>query len=576
MMTTSTPSCDDPLPAVHKPSRRTPSGVRQDTNSMAATVGGARRPCQPPSRIDSRGRPGDTRDRSGSRGKPNMSNRHTWIVGRTGALVAALFAVAAQAQQADTLRVGNWDFPGGRGNPFSTVPGIPQVYIWSAIFDTATYVDEKGRPSAGLATAWKNVSPTTWQLTMRGAKFQNGEPVNAEAVVKTIEWFGSERGKASVGGQTFNYVTGARAIDAQTVELTTANPRPIFPNQLAALYVVPPKAWADLGIEQFTAKPVGSGPYRVVDWAGEAIRTEAFADSWRQPKIVKIEYTRLPEQIARRQALVSNQIDIMLQATPDDIAPIKAAGGTVDIVPSPLLLQLAFVLENAKEGLDIAPLKDRRVRQALNYAVDKEAINKNLLGGIMGINSQYSLPIAFGYNSDLKPYPYDPDRAKALLAEAGYPRGFKIVAEIRDYFDVFRQVAQDLGKVGVNVEMSQVVAADWSRKFLQVKWDGHAFSVPLGVAPELDTIRMMLFQSCRKNPAYYCNRDVMPLVDAADSEFDPAKREKILHNLMARLREDAPALFLFEQQDLNAYGKRVRGFKNVNRVLNYHEMTLEN
>jgi ABC-type transport system substrate-binding protein len=68
----------------------------------------------------------------------------------------------------------------------------------------------------------------------------------------------------------------------------------------------------------------------------------------------------------------------------------------------------------------------------------------------------------------------------------------------------------------------------------------------------------------------------MPLVDAADAEFDPAKREKILHELMAKMRDDAPALFLFEQQDLNAYGKRVRGFKNVNRIFNYHEMTLVN
>jgi peptide/nickel transport system substrate-binding protein len=493
------------------------------------------------------------------------------------AVSLGLLASGAAAQPADTLRVGTWDFPAGRGNPFSGVPGIPQIYIWSAVFDTLTYVNEKGSPTGGLATEWRNTSPTTWRFTMRSdAKFANGEPVDANAVLNAFAYFKTEKGKAMVSAQTFNYVTDAKAIDARTVELTTQAPRPIFPNQVAALYLVPPKAWEDMGPEQFTAKPIGSGPFQPTDWTGDNIRLNAFAGSWRAPKLAKLEYIRIPEAVARRQALISNQIDIMIQSQVDDIAPIKAAGGTVDSVPSPLLLQLGLVLENAKEGVDIKPLQDVRVRRALNLAVNKESINKNLLGGLMGLNSQFSVPTAFGYNRDLKPFPYDPDEARKLMAEAGYGRGFKIVVEIREANDVFQQVAQDLSKIGVTMEMTPIVQADWIRKFLNVKWDGHAFSLTLGVAPEIDTIRMMLFQSCRKEPAYYCNRDVMPLVDAADAEFDPAKREKILHELMAKMRDDAPALFLFEQQDLNAYGKRVRGFKNVNRIFNYHEMTLVN
>jgi len=499
----------------------------------------------------------------------------------TRALLAAtagcFIAGVALAQPADTIRVGHWDFPAGRGNPHSGVPGVPQIYIWSTIFDTLTYVNEKGSPTAGLATAWQNVNPTTWRFTMRAdAKFANNEPIDANAVVAVFDFYKTERGKTLTGAQTFNYVTQARAVDAKTVELVTAAPRPIFPNQVAALYVTPPKAFADMGIEQFSAKPVGSGPYQPLDWTGDRIRLESNSNSWRVAKTPKLEFTRVPEAVARRQALISNQIDIMIQSTVDDMAPVKAAGGTVDVVPSPLLLQLGLVLENAKEGVDITPLKDVRVRRALNLAVDKESINKNLLGGIMGINSQFSVPIAFGYNRDLKPFPYDLDQAKKLMAEAGYARGFKISAAIRESNDVFQQVAQDLSKIGVTMEMTPIVQADWISKFLNVKWDGNAFSLTLGVAPEIDTIRMMLFQSCRKNPAYYCNRDLMPLVEAADSEFDPAKREKILHELMAKMQADAPAIFLFEQQDLNAYGKRIRGFKNVNRVFNYHEMTLVN
>ena len=484
---------------------------------------------------------------------------------------------AAYAQPADTLRVGNWDFPSGRGNPFSSVPGHPQIYVWSAIFDTMTYVDGKGLPTAGLAQSWRNIDRTTWEFKLRpNVKFSNGELLDAQAVADTIAWFKSDAGKTTVGATTFGYVNEAKVIDPQTVQFTTSAPRPIFPVQVSAMYIVPPKAWKEMGVERFSTAPIGTGSFEATEWTEQSIKLKAVPGSWRAPKIGRIEYLRLQEPAARLQALASNQIDIMIQVTPDQVAAVKGAGASVDVVPSPLLLQLAFVLEGAKAGVDNKMLQDKRVRHALNHAVDKESINKNLMGGLFGINTQYSMPIAFGYNPNLKPFEYDPEKAKKLLAEAGYPNGFSLLAEVRDYPEVMQVVAQDLAKVGVKVELRPMVMADWLRKFLQNQWDGQTFGVTLGVAPELDTIRMMVFQSCRKNPAYYCNKDLMPLIDAIDSEFDSDKRRAMLHDLMAKMRDDAPAIFLFEQQDLNGIGKRVKGFKNTTRIFNYHELTLAN
>ena len=409
-----------------------------------------------------------------------------------------------------------------------------------------------------------------------GVSFQNGEPVDANAVAKVIEWLGTDAGLATTVGRTFKYVSGAKVLDAMTVEITTSGPKPILPNQMSALYVVPPRAWEDMGVAAFSNEPIGSGSYRPTSWSAESITMEGFVGSWRAPKIQKLSFSNIPDAAARLQALVSNQVDIMIQITGDQFDAIKSAGGTVDVAPSPLLLQLAFVLENAKEGVDISPLRDVRVRRALNYAVNKQAINDSLMGGLMAINSQYSLPIAFGYDPNIKPFAYDPERAKALLAEAGYPNGFKMLGEIREFPDVFQAVALDLSKVGVELELRRVVPPDWIKRFLKVQWEGQAFSLTLGVAPELDTNRMQLFQSCRKNPPYYCNREIMTLVEAADAEFDPAKRKVILSEMLVKLTEDAPAIFLFEQKDLNAYGTRVRGFRNINRNLNYHEITLVN
>ena len=239
-------------------------------------------------------------------------------VRRSAAVLVAAIAMtgAAFAQSADTLKVGIWDFPFGHGNPYHNVFGQPHVYMYPAIFDTVTYVGESGGAEPGLATSWKNTSPTTWEFALRGdIRFQNGEPLNAEAIVKVLEWFKTKAAEISPAARSFNYLAGARAIDDTHVEITTTAPRPILPNMLAALYIVPPKAWADMGIEEFAVNPIGTGPYRVTEWTGEQVRLEAANNSWRKATIPKMEFLRLTEQAARVQALLSGQIDIMIRVS---------------------------------------------------------------------------------------------------------------------------------------------------------------------------------------------------------------------------------------------------------------------
>lgn len=493
-------------------------------------------------------------------------------------LLSAMLGTTALAQPADTLRVGNWDYPPGRGNPYSTVSaGVPQVYVWPAMFDAMTSIDGKGVAGPLLATSWKNVNPTTWHVSLRpDVKFHNGEMLTAKSVTDIFAWFKTDAGKTSVAAQQMNFIASVVALDAMTLEFKTTSPRPVFPNLLAGLYLVPEKAWAELGPEKFVTNPLGSGSYRTVAWTNEVVRMEAFKDAWRPAKTPKLEILRLAEQAARLQALISGQIDIMVEAKADDIRPIEAVGGRVDLAPAPAMMQLAYVLENAKPGVNNTMLKDKRVRHALNYAVDKEAINKNLLGGAWTLNTQFAVPGAFGYDPNLKPWPYDPAKAKALLAEAGYPNGFTLTGEVRDFFDIWGQVTLDLAKVGVKLELGNVVQADWLRKFLGTTWEGASFGLALGFGPEMDAGRVAFFQSCRKNPPHYCNRELMPLLDTLDAEFDVEKRRAMLNDLMAKMREDSPALMLFEQVDFTGVAKRVRGFQSVNRIFNFHEVTLAN
>ena len=135
----------------------------------------------------------------------------------------------------------------------------------------------------------------------------------------------------------------------------------------------------------------------------------------------------LGERTARVQALTSGQLDIAPALSVDNIAEVEGAGHRIDIVPSTNAIALA--LFNSAESAHPA-LKDQRVRQALNYAVNKESMVQNLLGGHSKVSAQGATPNTFGYDPSLKPYAYDPDKAKKLLSEAGYGDGLKLVAEV--------------------------------------------------------------------------------------------------------------------------------------------------
>jgi peptide/nickel transport system substrate-binding protein len=487
-----------------------------------------------------------------------------------GALVVPLGVHPAWAQ-ADTLRVGASGLPPGRGNPYKGV-GHPHIYTWAGIFDALTVVNPTGAPTPGLATSWKNIDPNTWRIELRrGVTFQNGEPFNAEAVAVTIGYVTTDEGLATAAGRNFRGYS-VTAIDDYTIELKTEKPNPIVPNVLAALRIMAPKAWTDLGDEGFTQTPFGTGPFRLVEWAGERAILKAFMGSWRPPKIGNLEVVELPERAARRDALLSGQIDIMNRPSVDDIPQLEAAGFTVHSIAGPLSHNVALLQEGPTV---LSAFTDKRVRQALNYAVNKEAMGRELFRNTRATSAQPATSNAFGFDPNLEPYPYDPDKARALLAEAGYADGFSFVLEFSgDEVSMYQQIAQDLGAVGVEVDIRTTTFPDWLKKFLGNTWEGNAFSHVWGVAPEIDAAKPMGFNSCMKSNPWYCNQTVMPLIEKISNEFDADKRKLLLHELMRWYHDEAPSIYLFDQPEMNAFSPRVQNFNNINRALQYHEMTL--
>lgn len=514
----------------------------------------------------------------------------TGIAGAAGLLLgtafAALAASSALAQQAP-LRIAipgfspQQAFPYG-GNAFYA----PGIYSFSPIFDTLTFIGADGNIQPGLATAWKNIDATTWQFTVRpGVTFANGKSVTAEALVRNIELITSEYGATTKISTIVPSPASARVVDANTIEIRTKTPNPVFEREISGLPVVEPDAWKDLGVEAFSRTPVGAGPFKVTKatWTDGAIELEPHAGSWRPGKVAKLVLLAVPERATRMQAVESGQVEIGLNVGIDDIDRIRKAGYSV--YSAPVASMTAFAMMSTRPN---DPFRDVRVRQAANHAVDKEAIVKNLLGGMTNIMSQAAVPGSNGFNADVKPYAHDPAKAKQLLAAAGYPNGFKTKVEVTlsgggglpNDEAVYQQVAADLGKVGITTEVVAITFNDFLKRWFPaqgVNELGFAdmFTTGYSLAPQIDAIATFSNNWCDKKPSWYCNEALRPLVDQARSEFDPAKRRAVLQQLMKALNEDAPALFLVQQFDIVAVSPKVKNFAINNRFINYSDFTVQ-
>lgn len=489
-----------------------------------------------------------------------------WIPAVAG--IATLF-LALLPSHAETLRVGGTQAPPTLGNPYSAV-GPPASTVWAPIYDGLTVIDLDGKISPALAVSWRNTAPTTWEFKLRpGVVYHNGAAFNAQSVVDVITMLKSPEMQRFLIPSELRGVTSVKAIDPMTVQFTTAEPDAVLPKRLNIVMMIEPKAWAAMGADAYALKPIGTGPYRLTDWGkGNArIKFELDPKSWRAPKpggpsplIDKVEFITISETASRVQAILSGQIDIALAPGPEDIQILTDAGFTVKSQPLGVVMSLAFRTERP----EAAPLKDKRVRQALNYAVNRQSMATDMLSGRAIAASQGATAGTFGYNPALKPYPYDPAKAKALLTEAGYPNGFALRVEALTNLGnsdtaLYQKMAEDLGKVGVKVELRSTTFASWVRKYMTNDWgDIDAFSLTWNSAPFQDVIRPIEYFSCLKAAAFFCDPTLVPLIKQSNQTMDEAVRLKMLQDIMAKLQDSAPALILVDFPNLTALSPRVK------------------
>lgn len=491
------------------------------------------------------------------------------------ALAACVVTFMSFTSHAEThLRVGLFGFPPKEGHPY-TGTGVPSILALPAIYDGLTHIKRDGTLVPQLATAWRRESDLVWSLDLRkGVTFSNGELFDSNAVVAAFNFLATDEGRGTAVGREVAGVARAVADGDHKVILTTSVAVPLLPRLLAAVRIPAPAHWQELGVLEASKRPVGTGPFVVEGWSNTRVNLTANRQSWRPPKVDRLTLLLLPDQTARLQALQSGAIDIATSLGTEDKVTVESSGGRFISTQSPGNVAISYV------SLGDGPLSDKRVRQALNYAVNKQVIVDILLNGASVVASQMVPEQAVGFNPELKPYPYDPARAKQLMAEAGFPDGFEMTIEVPTGVGVsadawHSQIANDLRQVGIDVTLQQISSSMLVQRIYSGDWIGDAFTMSMDTMPALDALRPFRIHSCLWSAPWYCNPDDTPLIKAAMSEGDPARRQEMTAELLRRYHKDPPGIYLFQMVGFTGLAAGVENFVSDNGIYNFHEITVD-
>lgn len=470
---------------------------------------------------------------------------------RASAAPASIKAFRSSNQVPDEITVIHLDEVASL-NPYAdfTNPGlIVQAHILEPLVD---FTGPELTPTPKLAIEWENPTDTTWIFHLRpDVVWHDGTPFTAEDVVFSFE---TAAGEGSVKARYFQRMVSVKAIDDLTVEVELDSAYAPILASWAYVYIVQKKAYEELGADQYGLNPVGTGPYKLAEWAKEErLVLEAFEDHWNgvhEPSRIIIR--PITEAATRVAELQTGNADVVL-GVPIEMAPEIEGSSDLRLVVQNGIRPPYFVYNSM-----IEPFSDLRVRQALNYAVDRQIIVDALLGGYGEVRVGPFSPTEQAFNPDAPEYTYDVEKAKALLAEAGYPDGFEFDWLLRKDFqvkgdEIMQVIANQLAEVGVKANLNFAESSVWTPAYA----DGD-FEVSVnawGKSVEADSVITGL-RWLTENSKFYSNPAVDEIIAQARATFDAEERYQLYRKADALLREDAVALFVYAQPEL--YGTSAR------------------
>lgn len=446
------------------------------------------------------------------------------------------------------------------------------------MFDGLTRTDSKGNLLPALAESWAHDGALTWTFKLRAnVVFQNGRPLTAARVAAALEILRTGTARTAYVASEASGIAEIKASDPLTLTIVTREPDPVLANRLAIVMIVEPDAWTELGAEKFARTPIGTGPFQLVSSVGASTRLKAFSDSWRPASgVTELEFVSIPEITARMPALLSDRIDVAEALNGDDIAA-AAAEGRVREVAEPAHAVLAMMFRTA--GREDGPLSDVRVRHAINHAIDKVAIAREILGGRMAAATQGVPAGMIGHNPTIEPFAFDPELARRLVHESGLAGApalkLDIVGATPFETAMYQKIAQDLAEVGIPVEVRSNPFPVFLNKLASGQWgDTDMFPLIWDSSVYGDPSRIMRTASCLKPTPFFCAREVVPALEAVGAEMDTRVRRTKLEQAMAAMHEVAPGAWLLEFRRFYAVGPRVRELPLVPSGIAYDKVTL--
>lgn len=411
---------------------------------------------------------------------------------------------------------------------------------------------------ARLATEWKQIDPTTLQLKLRqGVKFTNGEDFDAESAKFSIEVLVNARAYASFASP----IAGAEVVDKHTLNIKTKSPTLLHMPALAmGSFQYPAKYFKEVGEEEFGRKPIGTGPYKLVSWVKDsALTLEANEAYWAGPPAIKtVVFRNIPEGAAKIAALERGEIDFMIDVPLDAVERIERSTDLqLHSKPSNRLFYLVT------STLTDTPLKNPKVRQALWYAVDVDGLIKALFKGrATPLAGQILSPSFFGYDASRKPTPYDPEKAKQLLAEAGYPNGFDIVfkypaGRYAQDKEAGQAIAAQLAKVGIRAKQEVLESGTFLTQLTTLQLNDMYFG---GSLPPPDAHFMYQQFQTGFVYSYFADPQFDDLLKKSASTADKDERTRLIKQMLEFCDKNPPYIPLFQPEDYYAASKKLTGF----------------
>ncbi len=424
---------------------------------------------------------------------------------------------------------------------------------WSivhSLYDSLVQYDVDGKLQGVAAESLTQLDPLTWEVKLRaGQTFHNGEALGSASIGFSQQHIANSKTSTIKGN--FATITAIKTVDVLTARISLSTPSPWLPAQIALWMVVLPPVYA--AANDINQKPVGSGPYSFVEWkSGEHIVLAANPnyplDSPKgQPIAKKVTFRFVSEASTRVADLLSGSAGIIRGVPVDQIKPI-ADGGATTIANE--ISGISFI----RIPTDVAPFSDVRVRQALNYAVDVEGIVSTLNGGYGKPLVSFFPERGLGYSAAATPYAYDPDKAKALLKEAGV-ESFETTIDYAssERSDLVEAIAAQLSDVGIKTTARAVEIATFNGSWKDQK------TSPLRWATWRPMFDPFTFLNLIVNKDGYLSRfrddNVQALIDAAAIEPDIAKRTALYVQLNQKLHDSPAAIYLWSQVSIYGIAK---------------------